>query len=68
VAGVPVRFRFHGELNFFLGPERRNSEFIAPIGPTDTVKHAIESLGVPHTEISRFLINGEEASSSRQPR
>jgi len=67
VASVPIRFRFRGELNFFLGPERRNSEFVALIGPTDTVKHAVESLGVPHTEIGRILINGEEALWSRKP-
>jgi len=68
IGSVPVRFRFDGELNFFPGPERRNSEFTAPIGPTDTVKHAIESLGIPHTEIGRISINGEEAVWSRQPR
>jgi len=68
IGSVPVRFRFDGELNFFPGPERRNSEFTARIGPTDTVKHAIESLGIPHTEIGRISINGEEAVWSRQPR
>lgn len=64
--GVSVRFRFHGELNFFLAPERRNREFSAAIGPTDTAKQAVESLGAPHTEIGRILINGEAALWSRQ--
>jgi uncharacterized protein with PIN domain len=33
------------------------------------VKHAIESLGVPHTEIGRILIDGEDVALwSRQPR
>lgn len=68
VAGVPVRFRFHGELNFFLKPERRNCEFTALTGLTDTVKHAVESLGAPHTEIGRILINAEAAAWTRQPR
>jgi uncharacterized protein with PIN domain len=31
------------------------------------VKHAIESLGAPHTEIGQILINGELAPGSRQP-
>jgi uncharacterized protein with PIN domain len=30
------------------------------------VKHAVESLGAPHTEIGRILINGEAALWSRQ--
>ena len=68
VAGVPVRFQFHGELNWFLEPARRNQEFTTPVGLTDTVKHAVESLGVPHTEIGRILINGEPASSSQPMR
>ena len=65
---IPVRFRFHGELNFFVEPARRNSEFTAPVGSTDTLKHAVESLGAPHTEIGRILINGETAAWSRQLR
>ncbi len=43
-------------------------EFTAPLGPTDTVKHAVESLGAPHTEIGRILIDGEPVSWSSQPR
>jgi uncharacterized protein with PIN domain len=28
-------------------------------GPTDTIKHVVESMGVPHTEIGRISVNGE---------
>jgi uncharacterized protein with PIN domain len=58
VAGIPVRFRFHGELKDFLAPPRRSGDFVHPAGATDTVKHVIESLGIPHTEIGRVAMNG----------
>jgi uncharacterized protein len=62
--GVQVRFWFHGELNDFLTPPRRNIEFEHAVGTTDTVKHVIESLGVPHTEIERVTVNGQVLPSS----
>jgi hypothetical protein len=55
VVGLRVRFRFHGELNDFLPPPKRNAEFEHPVGTTDTLKHIIESLGVPHTEWGQWL-------------
>jgi hypothetical protein len=59
VIGVSVWFRFHGELNDFLPPLKRNNEFEHSAGPTDTIKHVVESLGVPHTEIGRIAVNGQ---------
>jgi len=59
-------FRFHGELNDFLAPGRRDVEFEHIAGATDTIKHVIESLGVPHTEIGRVAVNGETRSVSEQ--
>lgn len=64
--GKRVRFRFHGELNDFLKPARRNTDFDHLAGPTDTVKHVVESLGVPHTEFDRVAVNGQTVSSSGQ--
>jgi uncharacterized protein with PIN domain len=61
-----VWFRFHGELNDFLTPARRNAEFEHFAGPTDTIKHVVESLGVPHTEIERVTVNGKPAGLSAQ--
>jgi hypothetical protein len=58
VNGVRVRFRFHHELNDFLAPPKRNVEFEQLAGVTDTLKHVIESLGVPHTEIGCVEVNG----------
>ncbi|HEY1212436.1 MAG TPA: Mut7-C RNAse domain-containing protein [Bryobacteraceae bacterium] len=64
VTDVPVWFRFHGELNDFLTANRRNIEFAHAAGSTDTIKHVIESLGVPHTEIGRIRVNGQIAPAS----
>lgn len=59
-------FHFHGELNDFLLKARRDVEFSHPAGPTDTIKHVIESLGVPHTEVGRIEIGGQPVPSSQQ--
>jgi uncharacterized protein with PIN domain len=61
VATVRACFRFHGELNELLAPSRRDREFAQTAGGTDTLKHVIESLGVPHTEVGRVTVNGVEA-------
>lgn len=61
-----MHFRFHGELNDFLPPSRRGIQFDQTAGPTDTIKHVIESIGVPHTEIGRIAVNGVSRSLSEQ--
>jgi uncharacterized protein with PIN domain len=58
VTGVRLSFRFDGELNDFLPPAKRNTHFEHAAGATDTLKHIIESLGVPHTEVGRAVVNG----------
>ncbi len=60
-----ARFRFHGELVSFLAPERRAGAFSHGCARAATVKHAIESLGVPHTEAGRLLVNGQPATLDR---
>ncbi len=64
--GLRVRFRFHGELNDFLNSVRRNFPFEPVAGVTDTIKHVIESLGVPHTEVGHVTVNGKELPSSER--
>lgn len=56
---VTATFRFYEELNDFLAPERRRSEFSVPCARAATTKHMIEALGVPHTEVELILVNGE---------
>ena len=58
-------FRFYEELNDFLAPERRKQEFSLACAQAATVKHMIEALGVPHTEIEVILVNGESVGFDR---
>ena len=51
-------FRFYEELNDFLPPERRKRDFDIEIDRSRSVKDAIESAGVPHTEVDLILVDG----------
>lgn len=62
---VTARFRFYGELNEFLPRERRGRAFATPCARAATVKHMIEALGVPHTEVELILANGETSDFDR---
>ncbi|HEY3517306.1 MAG TPA: Mut7-C RNAse domain-containing protein [Gammaproteobacteria bacterium] len=59
-----VEFRFYEELNEFLTPARRRRAFDYDCAAHATVKHAVEALGVPHTEIELILVNGESVDFS----
>jgi uncharacterized protein with PIN domain len=52
-----TRFRFYEELNDFLEARHRKCEIDYAAAPTETVKHAVEALGVPHTEVELILVN-----------
>ena len=54
-----VEFRFYEELNDFLPRERCKRSFHVDCARDANVKHAIEALGVPHTEVELVLVNGE---------
>ncbi len=51
-------FRFYAELNDFLPLHRRQVTFPSSFQGHPSIKDAVESLGVPHTEIDLILING----------
>ncbi len=53
-----AEFRFYEELNDFLAPELRKRAFRMPIDRGRSVKDAIESTGVPHTEVDLVLVDG----------
>lgn len=59
-----VFFRFYAELNDLLAPDRRFTTFEHPSDGRSTVKDAIESLGVPHTEVDLILVNGASVDFS----
>lgn len=60
-AGVRVMpraiFRFYQELNDFLPPAQRQASFEHAWRGTPSIKHLIEALGVPHTEVDLILVN-----------
>ena len=58
-------FRFYEELNDFLAPALRRREFEHRCADSATTKHAIEALGVPHTEVELVLVNGESVGFDR---
>jgi uncharacterized protein with PIN domain/sulfur carrier protein ThiS len=58
-------FRFYEELNDFLAPALRRREFEHRCAESATTKHAIEALGVPHTEVELVLVNGESVGFDR---
>jgi len=58
-ASATATFRFYEELNDFLAPERRRRSFSCLCARAATVKHMIEALGVPHTEVELVLVNGD---------
>lgn len=62
----PVEFRFYAELGDFVPPARRGVGFACEVAGHQSVKHAIEALGVPHTEVGLLLVNGQEAGLDRR--
>jgi hypothetical protein len=54
-----AQFRFYADLNDFLLQRQRQRPFRQPVyDGRQSVKHHIESLGVPHTEVEVILVNG----------
>ena len=52
-------FRFYSELNDLLPDVKRGLSFSHRFGADQSVKHLVEALGVPHTEVDLILVNGE---------
>jgi len=52
------RFRLYAELNDLLPVDRKETEICLPSNGDQSVKHLIESLGVPHTEVGQIIVNG----------
>ena len=67
-AMVTATFRFYEELNDFLTPQRRGRDFACRCARGATVKHMIEALDVPHTEVELVLVNGESVGFEQQLR
>lgn len=59
-----ARFRFYEELNDFLPPPRRKTEFAHEFSERASIKDMIEALGVPHPEVDLILVNGASVDFS----
>ena len=59
-------FRFYAGLNDFLSPVHRSRDFQHTFNDDQSIKHLVESLGVPHTEVELILVNGESVDFSHQ--
>ncbi len=55
---VKATFRFAGELNDFLHEDDKGMAIPCAFNDDQSVKHLIESLGIPHTEVGSILVNG----------
>lgn len=53
-----VTIRAYAELNDFLPRHRRQKSFKYSMNGGNSLKHLIESAGIPHTEIEVVLVNG----------
>jgi hypothetical protein len=56
-----AQLQFFGELNDLLPPGKRNTPFHEQIDDHASLKHVIESLGIPHTEIGAVELDGRPA-------
>ena len=63
-----AQFQFQPDLNNFLSPDRRGGAFTDSFNNGQTVKHLIESAGVPHTEVGQVLVNQQPAGLEYQVR
>ena len=61
VVRIVIELRFYAELADFLPRALRGRSFERAVAAHETVKHIIEALGVPHTEVGVLLVNGETA-------
>jgi len=59
-----IILHFYGELNKFLSPEKRDTDFEFEFKSRRSVKDLIESFGIPHTEIDVILLNDKSIDFS----
>jgi uncharacterized protein with PIN domain len=64
MAVARVAVRLYAELNDFLPIERRQRTQVRCPKSSPSVKHVIEAMGVPHTEVGLVLANGQSVDLS----
>ncbi|HLQ85819.1 MAG TPA: Mut7-C RNAse domain-containing protein [Salinisphaeraceae bacterium] len=60
-------FLFHGELNDFLAPARRDTSFEFVLERRASIKDIIEALGPPHTEVGAIQVTGQAVDFNHIP-
>ncbi len=63
---MKATFSFIAELNDFLPHPRKNTPFSLEFAPHQSLKHLVESLGVPHTEIGLVLVDEQPVDASNR--
>ncbi|HEX9091214.1 MAG TPA: Mut7-C RNAse domain-containing protein, partial [Anaerolineales bacterium] len=63
---MQATFTFIDQLNDFLPRSRKNSPFLLEFAPHQSLKHLIESLGVPHTELGQVLVDDQASDASNR--
>ncbi|MCG7984884.1 MAG: Mut7-C ubiquitin/RNAse domain-containing protein [Candidatus Thiodiazotropha lotti] len=63
---LTVTLRFYEELNDFLPGPLRKRDIEREIQPGVSLKHLIEAMGVPHTEVEVVLVNGISVDLDQQ--
>lgn len=61
---MQVNLHFYAEFNRFLLSSRRDTTFTHDFEGVRSIKDLVESLGVPHTEIARYVVNGSAVPPS----
>ena len=61
---MDASFRFYAELNEFLPHNRQYQTLQISFKDRQSVKHLIESSGIPHTEVDLVLVNGNSVDFS----
>lgn len=65
--GPEIQISFASELRFFVAAERRQGRTAVVTDGKSTLGHAVESLGVPLTEVGRLLVDGREVPVAHIP-
>jgi uncharacterized protein with PIN domain len=63
---MKATFTYLTELNDFLPRDRKNTSFSLEFAPHQSLKHLIESTGVPHTEFGQVMVNGQRVDSGNR--
>jgi uncharacterized protein with PIN domain len=63
---MKATFTFIGELNDFLPHAYRDTTFTLEFAPHQSLKHLIESLGLPHTDFGRVLVDSRETDVNQR--